>query len=112
MLKIGDKVICIDDNYNTAGRIMNIIAHGWKFPQKGQVYTVRKIFNGQSIAVEEIINKEDKLLKREPGFYYWHFKKISSIQTEEIKCEEEKEVEEEEIEDPYMKFGKYFRWKR
>lgn len=81
-LKVGDRVECIDEWDNSA-TISNYL-----LPQKGQIYTIRKIeyevgLDAYGILLEEIHNPVDTILNKEIPFLiylvganYWSFKKV------------------------------------
>jgi len=88
-MKVGDKVICIDDDFTDMVDVM--IAHFDQLPRKGQEYTVRRVESWDSrgrLLLVEITNKPftDGVLKGvEPGFCASRFRKPEVIkQVEEM----------------------------
>lgn len=86
MFDIGDKVICVDDNFYSNEDRINVIINLFKqLPKKGQEYTVREFRPtkfGIGVLLEEISNPPIKLdgTLKEPGFALRRFKNISEIQ--------------------------------
>lgn len=83
MFKVGDKVICINDDFTDMVDVM--IKCFDELPRKGQEYTIRRIerWDGRTrVLLEEISNspfKEGALKGLEPGFCASRFRKPETI---------------------------------
>lgn len=89
MFKVGQKVVCVDDNYPKAHVFIQrqrIIVNKWEFPRKDEIYTVREVFP-ETITVEEIHNRIDAEFKKEPRFFFYHFRPLDEV-VDEVKLEE------------------------
>lgn len=84
MFKVGDKVICIDDDFTDIVDIM--IKNFDQLPRKGQEYTIRNIerWDGRlRVLLVEITNPpfQDGVLKGvEPGFCASRFRKPETME--------------------------------
>jgi hypothetical protein len=88
-LKIGDKVLCVNDAYDV--KIPQIMF--MNFPKKGHEYTIRGFCSlGISVWLEEIINYPLPG-RNEIWFYNWHFRKKENLLIKVTK----KNVEELEV---------------
>lgn len=75
MFQVGEKVICVDDNYNTGNLYarFGVVGLSWSFPVLGKIYTVERVTEA-TITVKEIKNIAHFL--GEPEFYFYHFEKL------------------------------------
>lgn len=86
-LKIGDKVVCINDRFDDFNCFTEHVLY---FPKLMEIYTIRGFYD-KSIYLEEIVNplitNEDGEVLGEPCFYIWRFIKLEGASEElELKC--------------------------
>ncbi len=84
-LKIGSKVVCINDDFSNMPSLYMII---FQWPVKGRMYTIRDIVttnNGTSFMLKEIINEVARFpcgAICEISFFNWRFRTISTTNKE------------------------------
>ena len=99
MFNVGDKVLCINDDFSNILEELLRESKGLKlnFPVKDKEYTVREIFDNDglvySILLEEIYNPSFQIpvlnIRRELSFVSWRFVKQAEIQQLEEENEDE-----------------------
>ncbi len=79
---IGDKVVCIDANFDLNNREDQEYAKYFRFPELLEIYTIRWFYD-KSVFLEEIVNpKLEYYYYQEPCFYQWRFAKLPDIEEE------------------------------
>lgn len=81
MFKVGDRVICIDDDFTK----VKLSPFQINFPKKNKKYTIREIYKSASqpgvvgLLLEEIKNPINNSCKQEYGFNIDRFRKLDTI---------------------------------
>lgn len=92
MLKIGDRIVCINDNFSSIN---------YNKPIKGKIYTIRNFYHskggfGISVYLNEIYN-ENIFFGAEPSFSVDRFRKIDELFAENVIKNIKQEIEELEL---------------
>ena len=99
--KVGQKVVCIDDNFDTSNDDFNNTFRN--LPKKDQVYTIRE-YDSPAVKLEEISNPlvpidlAGEVIYEEPGFHEKRFAPLLSVDSDMYLSMEEhvkKQVEKE-----------------
>lgn len=98
MIKIGDKVECVDDDfYSDDSKIDRIIDLFEILPKKGDEYIVRELRSQDGVSgvlLEEIVNSPKRFPQGliEPGFNVNRFRKTATTPPKKVKIEENETV--------------------
>ena len=104
-MKIGDKVVCIDDcGKSKWGPVCDRLGYKCTWPVKDEIYTIRNIrHDGFSIVLEEIVNPlwefretfTGKVVYAEAHFHVRHFRLVDYTFGEKVISEINEQIEKE-----------------